>query len=428
MQRSIGAILFVLSFALTATIATAQGTEKPGADRVTGDQKQKPSGIVLFNPANNHHYQSFKGDMTWAEARKRAARHTFNGVRGHLATITSQEEYDFLVNSLFVYDHWIGGYRDPAFLGAPDFGWRWITGEAFSYANWNEGAPANQEEKPHVLSFYTGSMKWSAHDPSGTVHGYVVEYPTDGPVGRGKPNTPPQEIDKFLGSALRGYSRLRTYSATIEFNFKAFRDTIENIRATILMQSDGQFRMEGRGENGKLLAISDGRRLMLALTAPGERMKFVVKPMPRLSDALKQAFSLLTSSPKPPGILDLITGALEPKIYSGKGIVGEFIEGDTPEQALRAKTTVRMRGQDPMDGDIYLTVAPDRMLITRSELSFRYKAYPFSVRETHSDIKINDPIPGNNFVLVITTNAEQVDDLGEGDEIDVTFTVPKNEK
>jgi hypothetical protein len=165
---------------------------------------------------------------------------------------------------------------------------------------------------------------------------------------------------------------------------------------------------------------------MLALTAPKERMKFVVKPMPSLSQALKEAFSLLTSLPKPPSITDMITGTFDRKIFSARGKVGEYIEGDAPEQALRSRTTLKMTGQDPADGDLYLTVNLDSMAVTGSDLSFRYKAYPYSVRETHTNIRLNEPIPGNNFVLVITKNAEQVDDLGEGDEIEVTFTVPKN--
>ncbi|MES2462529.1 MAG: hypothetical protein V4671_18250 [Armatimonadota bacterium] len=395
-------------------------------------QKKVNPGVVIFNPANNHYYQSFDGSMTWQEAYKEASLHTFQGVKGHLATVTNQEEYDFIVGSLFVYDSWSGGYRDATQLTAvPNHGWKWITGEPWGYTNWNEGAPNDKELKAKVLSFWTGSQKWSAHDITHKPWGYVVEYPTGKPADA-KPLAPPQEIDRFITAVNKRYEKMTTYSATVEFTFKAFKDTIQNVRAELLMQSNGQFRLEGRGENGKLIAISDGKRLMLGLTAPGERMKFVVKPMPTLSAALKEAFSLLTSSPKPPSIVSLITGAFDTKIYSANGLVGEYVGGKTDdeiqEQAFRAKVTVRLPGEDPMDGDIYLRVGLEQLVFTRSDLDFRFKAYPYTVRETHSNIKINEPIPGHNFVLVITTNARQVDDLGEGDDLDVTFAARKAEK
>jgi hypothetical protein len=374
-------------------------------------RKKTTPGIVLYNPANNHYYQTFAGSYTWDVASKKAAEHTFNGVKGHLATITSKDEYDFVVGNLWVYDYWIGGYRDADHLtDEPDHGWRWVTGEPFVYANWNDNCPADKELKPHVLSFWTGSLKWSPHVPTDTAAGYVVEYDYEGQVSRTRTRTTDQEIDRFLTNVINGYGQMSSYQATIEFTFKAFRDTIQNVKADLMLLPDGRFRLEGRGENGKLLAISDGSRLLLATTEPGERMKFVVKPMPPLTKALQEALSLLTSSPKPPSIVAMITGAFDKHIFSTQGVVGEFIESDNPEQAIRSHTRVKMSGEDQADGDLYLTVGLNQNVLTASDLSFRYKAYPYSVRETHSNIRLNEPIAENNFVLVITKNAEQVDD------------------
>ncbi len=58
----------------------------------------------------------------------------------YLATITSQEEQDF-INSLMetitedTFDYWLGGYQ-PKEEKRPKEGWIWVTGETWSYTNW----------------------------------------------------------------------------------------------------------------------------------------------------------------------------------------------------------------------------------------------------------------------------------------------------
>ena len=127
------------------------------------------------NPDNGHYYAFFNGKdddnrfsrpaMPFADALARAASMSHLGVRGHLATITSQAEQDFILKD----------FRDP---GRPRFGhpteedfwiaasdaavegeWRWvagpeagqmfwqgrvdrpgyITGQSFGYQNWLGG-------------------------------------------------------------------------------------------------------------------------------------------------------------------------------------------------------------------------------------------------------------------------------------------------
>jgi len=80
---------------------------------------------------NGHSYAIFNETITWTEAKKYCEK-----LDGHLATITSQEEQDFIEtllsnkkNNKNVY--WLGGY-------AADGSWHWVTGESFtSYNNWN---------------------------------------------------------------------------------------------------------------------------------------------------------------------------------------------------------------------------------------------------------------------------------------------------
>jgi hypothetical protein len=92
--------------------------------------------------------------MTWTEARDAAASMSYNGMQGHLATLTSQGENDFVGNAAFLgAPH--GGlsiYGDTVFLGCyqydkldePAGHWAWVTGEAWSWTNWKPGAaPSN---------------------------------------------------------------------------------------------------------------------------------------------------------------------------------------------------------------------------------------------------------------------------------------------
>jgi hypothetical protein len=59
-----------------------------------------PSAIV-FNPANGHYYQAVRvsGKINYADAKAAAASLSHMGVQGHLVTITSQAESDFIIAS-----------------------------------------------------------------------------------------------------------------------------------------------------------------------------------------------------------------------------------------------------------------------------------------------------------------------------------------
>ena len=82
-----------------------------------------------------HRYQVFDESMTWTEAKAYCEE-----LGGHLATVTSQEENDFIAG--LIADgtknlYWLGGYKES---GQEDV-WRWVTGEAWNYANWDVGEP-----------------------------------------------------------------------------------------------------------------------------------------------------------------------------------------------------------------------------------------------------------------------------------------------
>jgi hypothetical protein len=79
----------------------------------------------------NHWYQRINYARTWHDAQNFCA-----STGGHLVTISSVEE------NQFVYDlssgGWLGGTDENS-----EGSWEWLTGEPWSYSNWNSGEPNN---------------------------------------------------------------------------------------------------------------------------------------------------------------------------------------------------------------------------------------------------------------------------------------------
>jgi hypothetical protein len=122
----------------------------------------------------------------WATASAAAAASVFNGVSGHLATITSQAENDFLfglVSGSFsgFKGAWLGGKAPEGWLVGPE------TGQGFSYTNWGGIEPNNNGfayMNIGTLFAGIGPGKWAddsgvqgVPDPNNDpVIGYFVEY------------------------------------------------------------------------------------------------------------------------------------------------------------------------------------------------------------------------------------------------------------
>ncbi len=78
-----------------------------------------------------HYYERVDDLMTWSDARAWAESLSHAGRYGHLATITSQDEWTFLRAGPLGSDspaEWIGGFQAPG-SPEPTGGWGWITGE-----------------------------------------------------------------------------------------------------------------------------------------------------------------------------------------------------------------------------------------------------------------------------------------------------------
>ena len=96
--------------------------------------------------------------MTWTNAKAYC-----EGLGGHLATITSAEEQAFIEQLLLVgqkNQYWLGG-TDEQQEGV----WTWVTGEPWSYTNWDPGQPDNYHGLEDYLQIYNKAngirFKWN---------------------------------------------------------------------------------------------------------------------------------------------------------------------------------------------------------------------------------------------------------------------------
>ena len=116
--------------------------------------------------------------ITWEDANNAAQSSSYSDMKGHLATITSQNENEFIVNNFNMQPNynWLGGFQ-PDGSAEPDGGWQWVTGEPWDYTNWNSGEPNDigdiGEDKLHI---YANGFWNDASDASTILNGYIVEY------------------------------------------------------------------------------------------------------------------------------------------------------------------------------------------------------------------------------------------------------------
>lgn len=157
--------------------------------------------------ANGHYYDLVFLSSTWEAARDDAATMMFLGATGHLATITSAEENEFIRSTFDAAADaflWIGA-RDDDVEGE----WRWEVGpEAGTlfynanlaipeilYANWgpaepNNDTPANFPEGEDVAAFnfgpitgsFTENGQWGDTKSFVVLSGYVIEYSDVAPI------------------------------------------------------------------------------------------------------------------------------------------------------------------------------------------------------------------------------------------------------
>ena len=142
--------------------------------------------IVLGDPlqwqiedgGNGHWYDSVVYNSTWDEAKAHAESQEYNGMKGHLVTITSKEEQDFVWGH-FPYNFWLEAIRMIR-ASEPQGNWVWVTGEKWVYTNWRNGEPSNSGGAEDCLEFYGGDPngKWNDFYKTSSNNGYIIEYGT----------------------------------------------------------------------------------------------------------------------------------------------------------------------------------------------------------------------------------------------------------
>lgn len=129
---------------------------------------------------DGHLYQFFNETITWNAAHANAERLTECSMQGHLVSITSQQEKDF-VDALFQdsptdrFGYWIG-LNDKSQEGT----FEWTTGETLSFTSWSEDEPNNLSEEHCVhTSIRNGTLRdrtWNDEDCDSRKFPYIVEY------------------------------------------------------------------------------------------------------------------------------------------------------------------------------------------------------------------------------------------------------------
>jgi len=122
---------------------------------------QTITGFTNQQNYNGHSYYRSTGVAYWTTARTNCS-----NMGGHLVTITSSGEQSFIFG--LWPSGWIG-LTDEVTEGT----WRWVTGETYSYTNWNNGEPNNSGNEDYVQ--FVSNGKWNDLKDGNNL-AYVLEF------------------------------------------------------------------------------------------------------------------------------------------------------------------------------------------------------------------------------------------------------------
>jgi hypothetical protein len=130
---------------------------------------------------NGHWYTRMLDTTSWFSSKEKCTQ-----VGGHLATITSAPENDFIHGILGANQAWIGGMQTPGSC-EPGCGWSWITGEPWTYSNWSPGEPNNDLQQDFLQIYPTGAWDdfWNS-GPFQSVCEWTADCNSDGIVDYGQ--------------------------------------------------------------------------------------------------------------------------------------------------------------------------------------------------------------------------------------------------
>lgn len=158
-------------------------------DRAPIVEVDAKSGSVWAGNGHRYQYVKYASALTWSEAKFEA-----EAVGGHLATITSLQEHDFVAALLLdgqaehadagpnSWGAWLGAYQpDPGANDGgdePAGGWAWVTGEPWQFTRWNGGQPDNNDDEEHYVHILPSERRWNDIDNGGWGHisAIIVEF------------------------------------------------------------------------------------------------------------------------------------------------------------------------------------------------------------------------------------------------------------
>lgn len=129
-----------------------------------------------------HSYALYESGLSWSEAKSFCEEQG-----GHLVSITSRAEQKAIADLLKSGSkkfYWVGGYKPKAKSAS----FVWVTGEKFSYTDWNTGCPSdsNMGNKNSTM-VYKSTGRWADENgdkPSGKAsnlerYGFICEWDDD---------------------------------------------------------------------------------------------------------------------------------------------------------------------------------------------------------------------------------------------------------
>ena len=124
------------------------------------------NGFVFMGEHNGSKYFCSEYNATWSSANAAAI-----AAGGHLAVINDAAENEFIRSHIMAGHAWIG-LTDQASEGS----FKWVTGEALSYSNWDVGQPNNYNGNEDHVRILQSNGKWT--DKNGGISlEYVMEIP-----------------------------------------------------------------------------------------------------------------------------------------------------------------------------------------------------------------------------------------------------------
>ena len=164
---------------------TANEKPKP-APKPPPPSPPKPADATVQNSAvftfSGHRYQLITEKFKWDAAKAKA-----ESMGGHLATITSKGEYDWLWGSILSKRKKteLDPNGERSFIGAiqrnpPDGPWEWVTGEPYSYQSWMGNFPNDKNNSVKVATLQ--SKGWDDVTQNYEALSFLVEWDDTSPA------------------------------------------------------------------------------------------------------------------------------------------------------------------------------------------------------------------------------------------------------